>query len=196
LGVRPIIYTSESGANEHYTPSVAGAHKLWEAWWKGTGTSSPPLQSDTPLFPLWTFWQWSASELVPGVPGSNGTSHNQTDVNAFNGTMAQLTSLLYHHEAGDYNHDGSVNAADYLIWRKTNGSGLNLTADGNGNNVIDNVDYTYWRNRFGNTASGSGSGLDFGTVPEPSSIFLVLSSVFYTAFAGRRRFPRTANLLN
>jgi lysozyme len=188
LGVRPVIYTSKSGANERYTDSVAAAHKLWIAWWKGTGTTSPPVQSDTP-FPLWTFWQWSASEIVPGVPGSNGPSFNQTDADVFSGTMTQLTSLLYHHEAGDYNHDGTVNAADYVIWRKTKGSTLNLTADGSANDVVDNADYTYWRNRFGKTFAGSGSGSDLnsGSVPEPCSISLLLSAVFCWMFARRRR---------
>ena len=60
LGIRPIIYTSKSGANTYYTSTVAAAHKLWIAWWKGTGTTSPPLQSDTPLWNRWSFWQWAA----------------------------------------------------------------------------------------------------------------------------------------
>ena len=41
--------------------------------------------------------------------------------------------------AGDYDADGDVDAADYVVWRKTDGSpaGYNLPADGNGNGIVD-----------------------------------------------------------
>jgi hypothetical protein len=52
---------------------------------------------------------------------------------------------------GDYNNDGAVNAADYVVWRKNIG-----TQDG----------YNLWRTNFGRT-SGSGSLVE-GAVPEPS----------------------------
>src|SRR5882757_6363403 len=47
LGVRPMIYTSESSANTYYSNAISSTHKLWEAWWKDS-TVSPPLQSNTP----------------------------------------------------------------------------------------------------------------------------------------------------
>ena len=43
---------------------------------------------------------------------------------------------------GDYNHNGIVDAADYVVWRDTLGqSGTGLAADGNGNHQIDSGDY-------------------------------------------------------
>jgi lysozyme len=93
LGVRPIIYASESSANANFTAAVAGSHKLWEAWWKGTGTTNPPLQSNTPNWPAWSFWQWSdgadsiaQSQQVPGTSVS-------VDRDVFSGTLAQLAAL-------------------------------------------------------------------------------------------------------
>ena len=53
-------------------------------------------------------------------------------------TLAAAPGIL----AGDFNHNGTVDAADYIVWRKQNG-----TPTG----------YTAWRSHFGQTA-GSGCG--------------------------------------
>jgi probable HAF family extracellular repeat protein len=55
---------------------------------------------------------------------------------------------------GDFNHDGTVNAADYVIWRKTGGSP---------------DDYHTWRANFGQPG-GSGSGVSgHSAVAEPAT---------------------------
>jgi CSLREA domain-containing protein len=55
--------------------------------------------------------------------------------------------------AGDYNHNGIVDAADYTGWRDR--LGANVTpgsgADGNGDGVVDQLDYGVWRTYFGAT---------------------------------------------
>ena len=61
--------------------------------------------------------------------------------------------------AGDFNLNGAIDAADYVLWRNTLGSTSNLAADGNGNRVVDSGDYTLWRRRFGAVA-GVGAELD------------------------------------
>lgn len=86
LGTRPIIYTSLSGANSRYTANFASQHDLWLAWWKGSGTSNPPVASDTPLFGDWQFWQWTNNLTVPGEPSG-------VDGNVFEGTLADLQAL-------------------------------------------------------------------------------------------------------
>ena len=76
---------------------------------------------------------------------------------------------------GDYNDDGTVNAADYTVWRNSFGQiGSGLAADGDGNGKIDDGDYVVWRLFFGESAGGSGAS---GTVavPEPSSSALLLA---------------------
>ena len=58
-------------------------------------------------------------------------------------------------DAGDYNQDGTVDAADYVVWRKSLGQvGVDLAADGNGNGKVDEPDFNIWRTRFGAIVSG------------------------------------------
>jgi hypothetical protein len=77
--------------------------------------------------------------------------------------------------AGDYNGNGIVDAADYVMWR--NGDSPDDTQAG----------YDLWRSRFGAT-SGSGSGLGAAGVPEPASLVLLLLGLMaYPAITGRRR---------
>jgi hypothetical protein len=62
--------------------------------------------------------------------------------------------------AGDFNHDGAVNAADYVVWRK-----LAATPNMQGN-------YDLWRAHFGQTLdAASGAGLQ---IPEPALNLLVI----------------------
>jgi hypothetical protein len=91
---------------------------------------------------------------------------------------------------GDYNGNGVVDAADYVLWRKTlnqpafpAGSG----ADGNANGTIDSGDYDFWRARFGNSVPGGASGAVNGAVPEPASAALLLLGALFVAAFGRRR---------
>jgi hypothetical protein len=61
---------------------------------------------------------------------------------------------------GDYNGDGSVGGADYVIWRKMENTSVTpyVGADGNGDGFIDHHDYAVWQANFGQLApAGSGS---------------------------------------
>jgi hypothetical protein len=68
--------------------------------------------------------------------------------------------------AGDYNHNGVVDAADYVVWRK--GLAATYTQD----------DYNVWRANFGATASSGSAGASpsQSAVPEPSNVVLVIVS--------------------
>jgi hypothetical protein len=82
---------------------------------------------------------------------------------------------------GDYNNDGTVNAADYVLWRK-GGTLANEVADVG---TISAADYAEWRARFGNT-SGSGTSLGGSAVPEPGSPLLLLIGGLLVAGTQRR----------
>jgi hypothetical protein len=70
--------------------------------------------------------------------------------------------------SGDYNRDGAVDAADYVVWRK------NPDAFGG-----DPAGYNTWRANFGTTAGGGAtlpSVAPLSAVPEPAtSILLALA---------------------
>jgi hypothetical protein len=57
--------------------------------------------------------------------------------------------------AGDYNYSGVVDAADYVVWRKTLGSTDDLRADGDNDADVDQDDYAVWRANFGAVATGT-----------------------------------------
>jgi hypothetical protein len=71
---------------------------------------------------------------------------------------------------GDYNANGTVDAADYIVWRNSVGQvGAGLPADGNGNGQIDAADYNLWRANFGRTLPGSGTSMAAASeLAEPS----------------------------
>jgi len=88
---------------------------------------------------------------------------------------------------GDYNHNGIVDAADYVVYRDTFGqTGTVLAADGNGNGAIDTGDYDIWRAHFGE-AAGSGSGVSANSaVPEPATPVLLILAAGVICLPGRR----------
>jgi hypothetical protein len=83
---------------------------------------------------------------------------------------------------GDYNGNGSVDAADYVLWR--NGGPLQNEGDNPG--TVNQADYDFWRSRFG-ANSGNGSLAEASaTVPEPPTGLLMLSIIAATGICGRR----------
>jgi hypothetical protein len=88
---------------------------------------------------------------------------------------------------GDYNDNGAVDAADYVLWR---------TGDNNLSNEVATIgtntpqDYTEWRVRFGNPAASATTLAN--AVPEPASgaLFLLILAMLHFArvrYASRLR---------
>ena len=82
---------------------------------------------------------------------------------------------------GDYNNDGTVDAADYVVWRKNEGTTNALPNDPHGG-TIGPLQFDTWRAHFGQTA-GSGA-LPNTTVPEPASALLIIFAA--ALLCGRR----------
>jgi endoglucanase len=141
---------------------------------------------------VWLGWTWWAAgpwwgdymfSLEPTGLGGSG----QADRPAL--------SVLQRHLAtnvppitGDYNRNGTVDAADYVVWRNTfDQSGPGMAADGNANNKIDAADYDLWKLNFGRTANFRGSTTT--TIPEPASSILLTVATGSILLAGHRKKP-------
>lgn len=102
--------------------------------------------------------------------------------------MALVPPPLPPSQVGDFNQNGKVDGADYVMWRKNVGSAAALPND-NGTVLPVGVDhYNLWRANFGNGA-GSGAGeLSGAAVPEPTSALCVLiASAMSLVGIGRSR---------
>lgn len=105
------------------------------------------------------------------IPGALGDGWNHFD------DLQVVTQV-----SADYNHNGVVDGADYVVWRDTlNQTGSNLAADGAGaggspDGVVNQLDYDYWRAHFGEVV-GAGSGANvlegFPVVAPESTTFLM-----------------------
>lgn len=73
---------------------------------------------------------------------------------------------------GDYNENDSVDAADYTFWRDRLGDTAALPNDDTPGVGPD--DYTRWKTNFGMSIPGGGS-LSAAAVPEPSALMLAIS---------------------
>jgi len=86
------------------------------------------------------------------------------------GSRSLMLSVVPGVLLGDYNRDGQVDAADYVMWRKASGQQLppGTSADGNRDGWVDDGDFAIWRTNFGKTAAvGTGGESDGEAVPEP-----------------------------
>jgi hypothetical protein len=143
---------------------------------------------------------FSAGATPAFVTGNNGNVFTALGTSTTFGSVAAATvSTIVRTNfvalTADYNHNGVVDMADYVLWRNT--LNQNVTpgsgADGSGNGVVDQADYGVWRANFGNgSGPGAGSGsLSTSEVPEPTSTLLLAIGglVFCSAIRPRRHCP-------
>jgi hypothetical protein len=91
--------------------------------------------------------------------------------------------------SGDYDGNGTVDVADYDLWRARFGNTVPpLTSpDGNGNGSVDAADYVVWRNAVGEPAVGA---LASAAVPEANLSAVCCTTVLSLASIGRNRRPK------
>jgi len=82
---------------------------------------------------------------------------------------------------GDYDFNGIVDVADYVLWRSNVGNTVPRCTggDANCNSFVENEEYQPWRENYGRTyglnpgAAGSAYGDAARSIPEPSALLLV-----------------------
>lgn len=77
--------------------------------------------------------------------------------------------------AGDYNGDGTVDGADFLVWQRNLDTAVlpaGTGADGNANGSVDAGDLTVWKDHFGTTGASP-----IAAVPEPEALLLAAAGI-------------------
>src|SRR5262249_18783185 len=105
-------------------------------------------------------------EQLNGLDFNNAADRNLTNLSpeGYTNLEVYLNSLMVplYGIPGDFNSDGRVDAADYVVWRK-----------GLGTTYLPS-DYSTWRTNYGRT-SATGLSVDGGTsVPEPCGVLFLL----------------------
>jgi hypothetical protein len=84
---------------------------------------------------------------------------------------------------GDYNNNGAVDAADYVLWR----NGGPLQNQGASPGAVDQADYDFWRTQFGKRSGGAGAALGAAAIPEPGAMVAVVIGLLGVAVIRIRR---------
>jgi hypothetical protein len=135
----------------------------------------PPYTEDANgypvLEPFTSGWHGAWVQITDLRPGSAGT------IGTYGGNTVSVVSVNLP-MPGDYNHDGAVDAADYVAWRK---SPSNFGGDPNGHNT--------WRAHFGQTSDSGAvnSAAKNSAVPEPGGIALLLLAALAPLCRRQRR---------
>jgi hypothetical protein len=118
--------------------------------------------------------------VVNGAGHGFGTQGATVDADAIAFLMQQLTRI-----PGDFNADGTVDSADYLMWRSAFGTNR-ADADGNGDGFIDAADYVVWRDNLstnlGTAAVAPASAIAGAEIPEPASFVLAMLTTLILCF--------------
>ncbi|MEM8945282.1 MAG: dockerin type I domain-containing protein [Planctomycetota bacterium] len=85
---------------------------------------------------------------------------------------------------GDFDSNFVVDGADFLLWQRQFGqSGSGLSADGNGDGTVDELDLAIWSEGIG---SGAVSAL--AAVPEPNALLIATLAAGTLLSSGRQRY--------
>jgi len=101
--------------------------------------------------------------------------------------ISQFRVLTAAAQAGDFNGDGFVNAADLTIWKST--ASTNGFGDSDGDGDTDGSDFLVWQRQLG---SSSPSTPTSNAVPEPSTLALLMAAVPLGIACRRKRRLRAA----
>ncbi len=155
---------------------------------EGSGTARLVTSPTYYLVPEWTI----QGPTGGAIQGAEDVSFPVVAGQSYSLALATADAIGYYQStltltsgvalAGDDNGDGSVDAADYVVWRNTLGSTTDVRADGNLNGVIDTADYDVWKQNFGRGGASA--------VPEPTGVaYFVILSIAACGITARRTWP-------
>jgi hypothetical protein len=176
-----LAFSSTSPLRVAGTADIAGGElKLIDGYTQPVNTISAPF----PVLEVFGGIQGTLSTTVDSQLAAGMFLHSIAPVG--NQLVIQVRSVG---NTGDYNTNGVVDAADYVVWRKT--LNANVTpgsgADGNNSGVIDAGDYNVWRFNFGAViGQAAGGSISVAAVPEPRAA-VILCALLCTFLAAPRQ---------
>jgi hypothetical protein len=166
-------------------PKGTDTNKVWQYNIGGSTLpySTMPTQFAAPLIPGFSITPLDIDRGADGkfyisqtrAQPANAAALYVTDSSGnvlFNSQVATAAIATYSTPAGDFNHNGTNDAADYVIWRAQQGTaGPDADADASG--TVDTADYDIWR--AGNAAITEAG---FGTIVNDlyTSVFAIAVS--------------------
>jgi hypothetical protein len=140
------------------------------------------------------FFNGSNGNIFTSVPISNTSLPSNEAVAS---TITTIVRTNFVANSADYNHDNIVDGADYVLWRKLNGSTAappGSGADGNGDGFVNMLDYNLWRSHYGlPSGAGSGANMSSSSVPEPAGCVLLAIGALLAIASRRGRFQSQVN---
>ncbi|HVT27541.1 MAG TPA: autotransporter-associated beta strand repeat-containing protein [Lacipirellulaceae bacterium] len=132
----------------------------------------------------------NGTSMPVGTWGAIGSGAQFTSSLLGGSGMLQVSTYVPSFLAGDYNSNGVVDAADYVVWRKSIGADSIPNRDSQNTGPVGQADFDVWRADLGRivgAVAGSGSGLSVATtaVPEPATGGLVIAVLLQILFPRR-----------
>jgi GH35 family endo-1,4-beta-xylanase len=147
---------------------------VFNQWWTDEDVSSDPL----------------GEALVRAFKGEHDVSASfgefSETLDAFLGDGGLDLEIVLPFLLGDFNRNGKVDAADYVVWRRSLGTSVTpgTAADGNNDGQVTMADLNVWKQHFGESMP---AGFAEASVPESSSNLLLLIGMSSGFAAFRRR---------
>ncbi|TWU00580.1 Endo-1,3-1,4-beta-glycanase ExsH [Botrimarina colliarenosi] len=136
--------------------------------------------------PAWneTFTVLTAGELENNLSlgGPDGAKFALVD-----GAPNEVVLMAVSNLPGDFTNDGVVDAADYTVWRDSEGAPAGTLANDTAGGVIGAAQYDLWRTNFGATVPASNASVANVAVPEPTAACMLATLAIVVTRPGRRR---------
>jgi len=151
--------------------------------WDEAGGSNANILSEGNLTSATTLAAGASASL--GSAFTTGAAQNLQFFYAAPGELSLRPGFVKYVTGGnivaDFNHDGTVNAGDLVVWKASFGVNANGDADGDGDS--DGNDFLIWQRRLGATTATAAAG----AVPEPTAALLLVLGGIAAAVARRGR---------
>lgn len=152
----------------------------------GLSTFSVPLGSGSQDFILTTFGFENGGDMLQNFDLQRiQIQSDGMDAGILGIEIASISIVENQGLVGDYNYNGTVDAADYTLWRDNNGTSFTLAnRDPANTGNVSAADYTSWQTRFG---QGGAAVASAAAVPEPSCLVVSATLIGFVVFGRGRK---------